>query len=184
MSRTGGTPVHQEPRVGPRSRTTWRPSASPTTPRTSSATWSSSSCPRRARPSTPATPSAPSRASRPSPTSTPRSAARSSRSTSALEDSPEKINEDPYGEGWIVKLRISDEARPPLRRRLREAARRGVVGRGHRRSPQPPRNDAAHRRAKRPPTCRDRPPMPPSRVQTGCEIGHPVPRISRNESCR
>ncbi len=28
----------------------------------------------------------------------------------ALEDSPEKINEDPYGEGWILKLRISDEA--------------------------------------------------------------------------
>ena len=27
----------------------------------------------------------------------------------ALEDSPEKINEDPYGEGWILKLRISDE---------------------------------------------------------------------------
>ena len=26
----------------------------------------------------------------------------------ALEDSPEKINEDPYGEGWIVKLRVSD----------------------------------------------------------------------------
>src|SRR4028119_1588636 len=28
----------------------------------------------------------------------------------ALEDSPEKINEDPYGEGWILKLRTSDEA--------------------------------------------------------------------------
>ena len=27
----------------------------------------------------------------------------------ALNDSPEKINEDPYGEGWIVKLTISDE---------------------------------------------------------------------------
>ena len=27
---------------------------------------------------------------------------------SALEDAPEKINEDPYGEGWIVKLRTSD----------------------------------------------------------------------------
>jgi glycine cleavage system H protein len=26
----------------------------------------------------------------------------------ALEESPEKINEDPYGEGWIVKLRVSD----------------------------------------------------------------------------
>jgi len=28
----------------------------------------------------------------------------------SLEDSPEKINEDPYGEGWILRLRISDEA--------------------------------------------------------------------------
>ncbi len=28
----------------------------------------------------------------------------------ALEDSPEKINEDPYGEGWIVKLRTSGES--------------------------------------------------------------------------
>jgi glycine cleavage system H protein len=27
----------------------------------------------------------------------------------ALNDSPEKINEDPYGDGWIVKLRVSDE---------------------------------------------------------------------------
>ncbi|MCA1847476.1 MAG: glycine cleavage system protein GcvH [Actinobacteria bacterium] len=27
----------------------------------------------------------------------------------ALNDSPEKINEDPYGEGWIIKLRVSDE---------------------------------------------------------------------------
>ncbi|HEV2744119.1 MAG TPA: glycine cleavage system protein GcvH [Rubrobacter sp.] len=27
----------------------------------------------------------------------------------ALEDSPEKINEDPYGEGWILRLQISDE---------------------------------------------------------------------------
>ncbi|CAA9434216.1 MAG: Glycine cleavage system H protein [uncultured Rubrobacteraceae bacterium] len=28
---------------------------------------------------------------------------------SALEDSPEKINEDPYGEGWILKLQVSDQ---------------------------------------------------------------------------
>ena len=27
----------------------------------------------------------------------------------ALDDSPEKINEDPYGGGWIVKLRVSGE---------------------------------------------------------------------------
>jgi glycine cleavage system H protein len=29
---------------------------------------------------------------------------------SALEDAPEKINEDPYGEGWIIKFRTSEEA--------------------------------------------------------------------------
>ncbi len=26
-----------------------------------------------------------------------------------LNDSPEKVNEDPYGEGWMVRLRISGE---------------------------------------------------------------------------
>ncbi|MGH3145519.1 MAG: glycine cleavage system protein GcvH [Rubrobacter sp.] len=29
---------------------------------------------------------------------------------SGLEDAPEKINDDPYGEGWIVKLRTSGDA--------------------------------------------------------------------------
>ncbi len=29
---------------------------------------------------------------------------------SALEDSPEKVNEDPYGEGWILKIRVSEDA--------------------------------------------------------------------------
>jgi glycine cleavage system H protein len=27
-----------------------------------------------------------------------------------LEDTPEKINEDPYGDGWLVKIRLSDAA--------------------------------------------------------------------------
>jgi glycine cleavage system H protein len=27
-----------------------------------------------------------------------------------LSDSPEKINEDPYGEGWLVRVRITDPA--------------------------------------------------------------------------
>ena len=27
-----------------------------------------------------------------------------------LADAPEKINEDPYGEGWLVKVRLSDPA--------------------------------------------------------------------------
>tara|TARA_B100001109_G_C18685880_1_gene390958 strand:- start:235 stop:615 length:381 start_codon:yes stop_codon:yes gene_type:complete len=26
----------------------------------------------------------------------------------ALEDSPEKVNEDPYGEGWMIKLKCED----------------------------------------------------------------------------
>jgi len=28
----------------------------------------------------------------------------------ALGDSPEAINDDPYGEGWMVKVRLSDES--------------------------------------------------------------------------
>ena len=28
----------------------------------------------------------------------------------ALADSPEKVNQDPYGEGWMVKVRLSDPA--------------------------------------------------------------------------
>lgn len=28
----------------------------------------------------------------------------------ALRESPEKINADPYGEGWLVKVRLSDRA--------------------------------------------------------------------------
>ena len=27
----------------------------------------------------------------------------------ALNDSPEKINEEPYGDGWIIRLRVSEE---------------------------------------------------------------------------
>ena len=28
----------------------------------------------------------------------------------ALADKPETINEDPYGEGWLVKVKLSDPA--------------------------------------------------------------------------
>ena len=28
----------------------------------------------------------------------------------ALNDAPEKINEEPYGNGWIIRLRVSEEA--------------------------------------------------------------------------
>jgi len=27
-----------------------------------------------------------------------------------LNDAPEKINEEPYGDGWIIRLRVSEEA--------------------------------------------------------------------------
>ncbi|QED38095.1 glycine cleavage system protein GcvH [Antarcticibacterium arcticum] len=27
----------------------------------------------------------------------------------SLEDTPEKVNSDPYGDGWMVKIRISDK---------------------------------------------------------------------------
>ena len=37
-------------------------------------------------------------------------AARSSRSTRPVTDRPEVINEDPYGEGWLVRVRLSDPA--------------------------------------------------------------------------
>ena len=28
----------------------------------------------------------------------------------SLEDNPELVNEDPYGEGWIIKIDITDES--------------------------------------------------------------------------
>jgi glycine cleavage system H protein len=28
----------------------------------------------------------------------------------ALSDAPEKINDDPYGDGWLVKVRLSDQS--------------------------------------------------------------------------
>ena len=28
----------------------------------------------------------------------------------SLEDKPEIVNEDPYGEGWIIKILITDES--------------------------------------------------------------------------
>ena len=28
----------------------------------------------------------------------------------SLEDSPETVNSDPYGEGWMIKIKISDES--------------------------------------------------------------------------
>ena len=28
----------------------------------------------------------------------------------SIEDAPEKVNEDPYGDGWIIKIRLSDKS--------------------------------------------------------------------------
>ena len=28
----------------------------------------------------------------------------------ALEDSPETVNQDPYGEGWMIKIKLADDA--------------------------------------------------------------------------
>jgi glycine cleavage system H protein len=28
----------------------------------------------------------------------------------ALEDAPELVNDDPYGDGWIIKIKVSDAA--------------------------------------------------------------------------
>ena len=44
----------------------------------------------------------------------------------ALAENPEQINEDPYGEGWLVKVKLSDPSEadaPAGRRGLQEAAR-------------------------------------------------------------
>lgn len=43
-----------------------------------------------------------------------------------IESSPEKINEDPYGEGWIVKLKLADGA--DLSELLDAAAYKELVG--------------------------------------------------------
>jgi glycine cleavage system H protein len=29
---------------------------------------------------------------------------------SKLEDSPEIVNKDPYGEGWLIKIKIGDQS--------------------------------------------------------------------------
>jgi glycine cleavage system H protein len=44
----------------------------------------------------------------------------------ALSDTPETINEDPYGEGWLVKVRLSDTSE--VDGLLDAAAYRGLLG--------------------------------------------------------
>ena len=63
---------------------------------------------RRRSPRTSPTPrSSPSRRS---PTCSRRCRARSLAVNEALADKPETINEDPYGEGWLVKVKLTDPA--------------------------------------------------------------------------
>jgi glycine cleavage system H protein len=46
----------------------------------------------------------------------------------ALSDSPEQINEDPYGEGWLVKVKLSDPSEADAL--LDAAAYRGLLSDG------------------------------------------------------
>ncbi len=45
---------------------------------------------------------------------------------SALNDKPEAVNNDPYGEGWMIKAEISDPAE--LTDLLDDAAYKDVIG--------------------------------------------------------
>jgi len=44
----------------------------------------------------------------------------------ALEDEPEKVNSDPYGDGWMVKIKFSDASE--LEDLLSDAAYKEVIG--------------------------------------------------------
>ena len=55
----------------------------------------------------------------------------------ALDDAPEKINEDPYGEGWLVKVKLTDAGRgrgAARRRGIPQAAGHGLARPRHRAS--------------------------------------------------
>ena len=43
-----------------------------------------------------------------------------------LEDTPEKVNSDPYGDGWIIKIKISDNSQ--IDNLLDAAAYKEVIG--------------------------------------------------------
>lgn len=44
----------------------------------------------------------------------------------ALEDEPEKVNTDPYGEGWMVKIKLSDTTE--VDELLSDAAYKEIIG--------------------------------------------------------
>ena len=88
---------------------------------------------------TQASPTPRSSRSRPSPTCSRRCRARSSRSTTRLGDTPEAINEDPYGDGWMVKVRLVRPGRDgrPARRRAPTPRALSCSEPLHRRPPPP-----------------------------------------------
>ena len=43
----------------------------------------------------------------------------------ALEGNPENVNKDPYGEGWIIKIKLSDNDRTHL---IDSEAYKGLIG--------------------------------------------------------
>jgi glycine cleavage system H protein len=49
-------------------------------------------------------------------------------SNEGLADAPEKVNQDPYGEGWLVKVKLSDPSE--AEQLLDAAAYRQHIGRG------------------------------------------------------
>ena len=44
----------------------------------------------------------------------------------ALEDEPEKVNSDPYGEGWMIKIKITDTAE--VEKLLSDADYKSLIG--------------------------------------------------------
>ncbi|MBT8283959.1 MAG: glycine cleavage system protein GcvH [Flavobacteriaceae bacterium] len=44
----------------------------------------------------------------------------------SLEDEPEKVNSDPYGEGWMIKIKFSNEAE--LKELMSDTAYKELVG--------------------------------------------------------
>ncbi|QBA63308.1 glycine cleavage system protein GcvH [Muriicola soli] len=44
----------------------------------------------------------------------------------SLEDEPEKVNSDPYGEGWMIKIKFSDKAE--LEELMSDVAYKELVG--------------------------------------------------------
>ena len=99
-----------------------RPRGSPSTPSRSWARWSSSSCPRWARSSTPTTRSATIESVKAVAEIFTPVAGEIVEVNEAVVDDPELLNDDPHGEGWLLKIRFSSAAdlkEPDGRREVR-----------------------------------------------------------------